>query len=52
MKIKLWDAKTGALRATLDAGTQVGPLAFSPDGKLLASALGRDSALRLWEVVR
>lgn len=34
--IKLWDAETGRLRATLEHESYIGDVAFSPDGKLVA----------------
>lgn len=34
----VWDAETGDLRQTLKAGSPIGDLAFSPDGKILATA--------------
>jgi len=48
--IKLWDADTGALRATLsEQAGSVTVLAFSPDGKLLASG-HEDGRINLWSV--
>jgi RNA polymerase sigma factor (sigma-70 family) len=41
-KVLLWDLATGKATATLPAGGSVKSLAFSPDGKLLASASGKD----------
>jgi WD40 repeat protein/predicted Ser/Thr protein kinase/tetratricopeptide (TPR) repeat protein len=56
--VRLWDADTGAPRATLrghqSADTRPGlwgvlSLAFSRDGKLLASG-GQDGVIKLWDV--
>jgi hypothetical protein len=51
--IRLWDTRTNKeirhWQSAPDWGLQVHALAFSPDGKLLAS--GEDTQVRLWEVV-
>jgi WD40 repeat protein len=56
--VKVWDAATGELRATLVGHTMgVGTLAFSPDGRWLASGAGGGAPvpegrgeLKLWDV--
>lgn len=42
--VKLWDAKTGLVRATMSGHTgNVSSVAFSPDGRIVASAGGSRS---------
>ena len=49
--IRLWDADTGHLKATLMGATHgVRAIAFSPDGTILAAGI-RDSNIQLWDVV-
>jgi hypothetical protein len=49
--VYVWDAATGRLVATLDAGPRPGAAnaAFAPDGRTFATA-SADGTIRLWEV--
>jgi hypothetical protein len=49
--IKLWEVATGSLVRTLSGHTDwVRSVAFSPDGRLLASGSGDNRTIKLWEV--
>jgi WD40 repeat protein len=48
--VKLWEAASGKLLRTMDGHTQlVRSVAFSPDGKLLASGGGKNET-KIWSV--
>jgi WD40 repeat protein len=50
-EVKLWDAGTGKLLRTLRGhGNDIHALAFSPDGKRLASMSRADGTTRIWDV--
>jgi WD40 repeat protein len=51
-RVELWDAARGKLRKTLAGhGGVVGSVAFSPDGKLLASG-SQDKTAKVWDVAK
>src|SRR5262249_31063772 len=52
--VRLWDAATGREQATLAHEGTVDCLAFSPDGKKLATGadMSEGRAIRLWDVVQ
>jgi WD40 repeat protein len=46
--VRVWQLDTGAELYRFDAGEAVGPLAFSPDGKMLATA--QTASVLVWDV--
>jgi WD40 repeat protein len=48
--VRLWDAATGEMCATLPHDSYVWDLAFGPDGKWLATGCGAEDRLRIWDV--
>ncbi len=49
-QLKLWDAASGQLLGTTDAGGAVSALAVSVDGQRVAAACERTASVRLWEL--
>lgn len=50
-RVHLWDAQTGELLQTIrEESPNVSPLAFSPDGKTLATAGDNIQKVKLWDV--
>jgi WD40 repeat protein/serine/threonine protein kinase len=51
-EVKVWDAQTGQESLTLQrlTGTRVSSVAWSPDGKRLASAFDYDGIVKVWNV--
>jgi eukaryotic-like serine/threonine-protein kinase len=47
--VRLWDARSGAVTATIAANTRTLAAAFSPDDRLVFTG-GMDSRLRVWDV--
>jgi WD40 repeat protein len=49
-EVKVWDAHTGQELLTLRGhSAQISSVAFSPDGKRLASAAGWSGAVKVWD---
>lgn len=50
-RVRLWDAKTGKLLNILTGHTYlVWDVAYSPDGRTLASATGQSYLVRFWDI--
>lgn len=47
--IKIWNVNTGCLHGSIDAH-EVTALAFSPDGKILASAGVSENTIKIWDI--
>ena len=54
VSLKLWELRTGSVLRTFEGNTKgVGKIAFSPDGKLLATTVGsilEKNSIKLWDV--
>jgi WD40 repeat protein len=51
-RIKLWGSATGRLKGLLAAPKTVVALAFSPDGKTLASGQSGEAPVRIWDTAK
>jgi RNA polymerase sigma factor (sigma-70 family) len=49
-RLSLWDTTTGSERGSFGPTDGVRALAVSPDGRMVATANGRDAVVRLWEL--
>jgi WD40 repeat protein len=46
--VRFWDPETGTLLQTLQIGTEINNVRFSPDGHFLAVASGMDQLVEIW----
>src|SRR5262249_54570888 len=51
-EIKLWDTASGQVVHTLGGHRELCNVAFSPDGKRLATTGGEDATIKVWDVAR